>query len=357
MSTRQRNVLGLAGVLLLLSGLTGCVFGPASLAAGRGVYNEVVNRTEDEQLLNIIVRERYGETFGLLAVSSVTANIRASANVSSELGFGPQKNYDGNLVPLQGGMAFEENPTISYVPVGGKKFVLKLLSPLTIEEAMFVGRYLVNERASFMEVMLARINGVRNPLDVSLPSESERFERIIELWENLRYEGALQIGRDPECGLAVAFLVKTPAQEATLAELLELSGIRKRPVDDRLILPLRGPGDEWTFEGFNYETRSVKDILRTAGDCIEIPDEHLRAGVVEPLREGVEPRLMKIHTSRIRPGGTGTIAIPYRGWWYYVDDADPASKRAFVALRLMVALRLSDEDKEHRAPVLTIPVG
>ena len=51
-----------ATMLVLLSalGFSGCaVIGPQSITAGRGVYAEVINRTEDEQLLNAIVRQRY----------------------------------------------------------------------------------------------------------------------------------------------------------------------------------------------------------------------------------------------------------------------------------------------------------
>lgn len=71
--------------------MSGCnVFGPASIATGRAVYNEVINKTEDEELLNIIVRERYDDTYGMLAVSSVTANIRASAKAGAEVGVGKQ---------------------------------------------------------------------------------------------------------------------------------------------------------------------------------------------------------------------------------------------------------------------------
>jgi hypothetical protein len=56
--------------------LCGCVaIGPRSITAGRGAYAEVINRTEDEQILNVIVRQRYDETFGMISVTSVTASL------------------------------------------------------------------------------------------------------------------------------------------------------------------------------------------------------------------------------------------------------------------------------------------
>lgn len=132
MATRSFRLVALC-VVPLVSSVTGCIVaGPASIAAGRGVYNEVINRTEDEQLLNMIVRERYSATYGRLGVASVTASIRASAKVGAQFGLSRtvKEDYDGNLVPLAAGVAYEENPTISYIPLGGEEFVQRLVSPL-----------------------------------------------------------------------------------------------------------------------------------------------------------------------------------------------------------------------------------
>ncbi len=62
---------------LLLNALSGCaVVGPKSISVGRGDYNEAISKTEDEQMLLSVVKGRYGESFSLLAVSSVAANVR-----------------------------------------------------------------------------------------------------------------------------------------------------------------------------------------------------------------------------------------------------------------------------------------
>ena len=75
-AVRGRNS---AFLILVALGLCGCaVVGPQSITAGRENYTEVINRTEDEQILNVIVRQRYDETFGMMSVASVTANLRFS---------------------------------------------------------------------------------------------------------------------------------------------------------------------------------------------------------------------------------------------------------------------------------------
>jgi len=84
MIAKRTSWLAVFSAVPLASCMSGCVVGPASITAGRGVYNEVINRTEDEQLLSMIVHERYNETYGMLGVASVTANIRARATMPSD---------------------------------------------------------------------------------------------------------------------------------------------------------------------------------------------------------------------------------------------------------------------------------
>ena len=114
--------LGLLGGILLMSAIQGCaVVGPSSLSRGRGAYAEVIAETNAEQSLATLVRVRYGAPWILLAVSSVTAQVRFRTDTRAEFGVGPDANFAGALVPLSGGVAYDENPTISYLPVQGDK--------------------------------------------------------------------------------------------------------------------------------------------------------------------------------------------------------------------------------------------
>ena len=81
MVQRSRWVMALMILCLALCGVAGCsLVGPRSISMGRADYNDAINRTEDEQMLLSIVKGRYGETFSLLAVSGVAANVRFGAN-------------------------------------------------------------------------------------------------------------------------------------------------------------------------------------------------------------------------------------------------------------------------------------
>ena len=74
--------------------------GPTALGVGRGAYNDVISRSGSEQTLGLIVRLRYSDPIGLLAVASVTAGLKFNAEAKTEVGFGPRANYAGALVPL-----------------------------------------------------------------------------------------------------------------------------------------------------------------------------------------------------------------------------------------------------------------
>lgn len=84
-------------------------------------------------MLLSMVKSRYGETSSLLAVSGVAANVHFSTNAGVQAGFGSCDNYEGNLVPFTGGVAYEENPTITYAPVQGEQYLRQLLSPIPLD--------------------------------------------------------------------------------------------------------------------------------------------------------------------------------------------------------------------------------
>ena len=60
-----------------------------------------------------------------------------------------------------------------------------------------------------------------------------------------------------------------------------------------------------------------------------------------------------------KPPACATVAVPYRGYWFYIDDTDHATKNTFVLLRPARQLELgpTPTDRKGAGPVLTLPVG
>lgn len=162
------------GALLLglaLAGLQACsTLGPNTLSEGRPAYNEAIAATNSEQYLSWIVRMRYGVPTSQLAVSSITANVRFASSAGVNIGVGPSEYFVGNLVPLSGGVTYDENPTISYVPLQGEAHLRKLLSPVPVE----VLALLLNMSAqpsAVLAVVAKRINGIPNAAFLSDPDQ------------------------------------------------------------------------------------------------------------------------------------------------------------------------------------------
>jgi len=100
---------------MLLLFLTGCAaVGPRSIEAGRLAYAEAINQTEDQQILLSIVKGRQGDIATLLSVNAIAANMRFQVNTGMEAGFGGLNPGDNLAI---GGVAYQENPAITYAPV------------------------------------------------------------------------------------------------------------------------------------------------------------------------------------------------------------------------------------------------
>jgi hypothetical protein len=66
--------------------------------------------------------------------------------------------------------------------------------------------------------------------------------------------------------------------------------------------------------------------------------------------------ILKIHSSRNAPD-RANVAVQHRGWWFYVDDSDLASKRMFQRIQTLFLTRLSEATRgTQTTPLLTIPV-
>jgi hypothetical protein len=353
---RSRRALLIVGAL----GFCGCVVvGPRSITAGRGAYTEVINRTSNEQILNVIVRQRYDETFGMISVVSVTASLRFRAETGTNIGIGSSEDYAGNLVPFSAGVAYEENPTISYEPLSGEQFVRRMLSPVSVTEWHLLSAP-VRHPGQVLALAVRRVNELRNPLP-GTAQPSPGFLRFVELFDRLRRASVLDIVETPETGTKANYFWAIhdyeDAHGDSVREMLDLLGIEAKSDGSTIVLPVR-TAIGGSSSAIHVETRSAFDVLEAFGTGIEIPTSHLEAGIVEPLTSAIpeERRLITIRSSEKRPDDA-TVRIRFRDRWFYIDATDTQSKRAFMFLRTFIGMRLATTGAGRRAPVLTVPVN
>src|SRR5262245_48743024 len=272
-------LLGLSMGLLL----AGCQrLGPVGLGVGRGAYNDVIARTSSEQTLGLIVRLRYSDPIGLLMVSSVTAGLKFSAQAKCEAGFGPRANYAGNLVPFSAGVGYEDSPTISYTPVDGQAVLGEWLAPVTLETLALVMQAATRQDTLIM-LIVERMNGLRNSASVTV-EERTAFQRAATLLSEFRDLGvaswAQQSGAAGHYELILSHY--SPGHITEVQELLRLLELKGNPVRESMIrIPIALGVREGDFDGLAVQTRSVAEIMLIAAALIEVPSEHVDAGLVE----------------------------------------------------------------------------
>ena len=102
-------------------------------------------------------------------------------------------------------------------------------------------------------------------------------------------------------------------------------------------------------------SRSLLQILQAFASYVEVPDQHLQAGLTARAFEHDAPEQRDV--GRIRSGPTkpdsAYVAVPYRGQWFWVDDSDWLTKRALTAV--MFFFTLANTGSAENLPLVTIP--
>lgn len=343
----------------LVAALAGCTWlGPEIIRAGRPAYNDAILTTNDEQLLQNVVRLRFGDSIGFLNVASVTANVSFTTSATAQLGLGgPAANYAGNLVPLAGTVTSEQNPTISYTPVSGESLVRQFAAEVPLDLAILMINFAHSQEAAWIAIV-RRVNNLRNPDFPDPPGlvTDPRFLEVAALIGRLQRHGTLYWVRltGAQTGYAAVLHSYSPHNVAEVARLLELLSIRKPERDgDDVVIPVRlsiGSADPGAIA---LETRSTLDLMRLAGAAIELEGDAAVGALSHPAR-GPAGRGVRIRTAAERPAGA-RVAVEYRGRWYYIANDDELSKQWFTMLQLLAGAQTPGA-APGAAPVLTVPV-
>jgi hypothetical protein len=103
-------------------------------------------------------------------------------------------------------------------------------------------------------------------------------------------------------------------------------------------------------------TRSMMEIMLQLGFGIDLPPGHATDGRALPGQRqagAVEADpLVRIRSGTDAPADA-YAAVPYRGYWYWIDDRDIASKSTFTFL--MILFSLAETGQTTASPVVTVP--
>ena len=350
-------------VSLLLVSLGCAAIGPHTIARDRFDYTSAISDSWKAQMLVNMVKLRYGDTPTFLDVASVINQYSVESQVELRLNWAdPITSAVTNSQAAGGAARYIDRPTITYSPLTGEKFARSLMTP--IPPAAILSLIQANYPVDLvLRLSTHSVNGIRNRFGGAgraRPADPEFYE-LLERLLRLQASGAI--------GLRVQ---KTNEQEATLMTLR--GKVDEATAQDTLavrrMLGLDPTAQEFTVAYASVAkndrelailSRSILEVIIDLGSYIEVPDAHVKEKRVNPTKveeatagSSLRP-LIQIHSSREKPADA-FVAVPYHGYWFWIDDRDLPSKRMFSFLMFIFTLVEKTGGKEG-APIVTIPAG
>jgi hypothetical protein len=402
----------------------GCAFGPRALEKSHGLYNESFDRVDSEELLRNIVRFRYDDTPAEVEVSAIAAQYELTAQAEGRPFFSTEsttgnffRSFSTVLPDVMASGA--SRPTISFTPIQSGETVARYMRPVTLE-----GVILFAETSwpisTIFRLWLEGMNGLPNAPSASgptrsFPPEYVEFLRATQLLQVIQDRGELtfrkveeEVSGDPISADRVSgadlvearkggdeyrltpdgkswrlirrtrklYLDMSPKALDTpeyleLTQLLHLKpGLTRYEVTQSTVGYLdRRPGSP-PSERINLVPRSLVQVVFYVSHGVEVPPEHLACGLAKPTLEA-DGRVfdwqqvtnglftVKAVCQKKRPA-CAAVAVFHRGYWFYIDDTDHATKSTLCLLRPSRRLDLGSIGSDRRTPpgpILTLPVG
>ena len=327
---------------------------------GRTSYNVAIQMTNSQQMLLNLVRLRYADSPLFLDVSSITTQSTVRSGLSPLFkipGFTEEHPFQ-----LGADVSWQDQPTITYMPLEGQAFATRLLRPIdlrTIQLLCYSGWDI--DRVFWMMIQnFQELWNDPDATDVSLPN-SQRFSEVSHLLRHFQKRGELQLGVQvsqskekelDEKSLQLAFPVDG-VEGNRLAELIRCD----QKINGRFIKNIElGFTDSGRM---GVIPRSIFSCMAYLSRGVQVPDEHIERGLVHmPCHEedwsAVFHDLIAVRWSRFPPKNC-YVFVQYRGFWFYIDDSDIHSKKTFGLL--LQLYNLNANDAKNRGPILTLPLG
>ena len=389
-------------ICLLLVSLTGCAIrGPDAMRTSRLRYNEAMQASEQRELLLNLVRLRYSDAPEFLVVSAITSQMNFEAQASIAGDFGEVEDNTSAFVSPGASVGYSETPTVTFVPQRDQEFTRQLVAPVELDSLYLLTQYGWGlDRV--LRLIVRDLNGLSNTISRQVPSNdqatslqvyADTVRRLRSLEEaqlisvNVEQREEILTGPIPAENLAPSDLFT--AIEAGYRWKFQqdspsyvLSSIRSHYVlridpsawadaDFSVTARMLGlaveqttyeidPGDDRRVDNdmsLRIATRSVLGSMAYLSNAVSVPKVHEEQGLV-PNVDAIQATLQDLLMVRVSdtPVEHAFISIPYRGFWFYVDDADLETKRTLGLLTSLIRLTIRAGGAEN-VPVLTLPVS
>ena len=358
MARLLRNPVVLALPLVLLA----CTnIGPGTIARDRFDYSSAITESWKRQTLLNIVKLRYLDPPIFVDVGQIVSGYTLESTLSAS---GAVSNdpagaaIGGTSAALGGTLRYTDRPTITYVPMTGNKFVRALMTPLP-PESVFQAIASGWAADGILVATVNTINGLENQ-HASLEGATApdpRFLRVLQLLREIQNSGAIgmRVRKEAPAGAAGTLVVvrrrdTAPEVVAKGQELRQLLGLDAGTEEFTLAFGATAQNDR----EIAVATRSVLHILMAMSMGVDVPEADVQEGraVAGPAPDVMQGRMLRVQCSDSTPADA-YVAVAYRGHWFWIDDKDLRSKRAFAFM--MMLFTMSDPSGAENAPMITIP--
>jgi hypothetical protein len=346
--------------LASLLAFAGCThLGPRTISRDRFDYSSSIAESWKQQTLLNIIKLRYMDLPIFVDVASVVSgySLETSANVGGQLSSASAVQGDSLLLGAAG--RYTDRPTITYVPLTGEKFLRGLLTPIDPKHIFFMLQS--GYAADFvLGLTVESLNGVHNrSATAGATREADPgFVRALELMREVQAAGVfgMRVEDDKAKGPTTVIFFR---REGVPAEILEKAAEVRRLLklpdgQERFTLaysPVRGTEGELAVN-----SRSMIQIMGAFASYAEVPAAHVQEQRALP-GAGISPNerggsTVSIRSSKEKPADA-FAAVQYREHWFWIDDRDWRTKRAFTAI--MFLFTLAEGGATDKLPLITIP--
>jgi hypothetical protein len=341
-----------AGMLVLMA-LAGCAsVSPQHVTTDRMDYGQVVADSWKRQTLLNVVRLRYADAPVFLDVSSIINSYTVGGEASAQATL--PSGIDPNVLEFGATGNWSNTPTVTYQPLLGDRFTKSLLQPIPPASVFQLlqggwGADLV------FPTVVGSVNGLRNA-SLGVPA-NPGFKELTEALSRIQRAGNIGIRLEARTeGGGVLAVIRRGDRDTELGEdserVRKLLGLGEAVSEFEIIYGLvpRNPNEVAML------TRSMMEIMLQLGFGIDLPPGHATDGRAlpgqrQPGDAQAEP-LVHIRSGTEAPADA-YAAVPYRGYWYWIDDTDIASKIRFTFL--MILFSLAETGQTTASPVVTVP--
>ena len=353
-------------LLLVLVGLTaGCSIGPSTVTRDRFDYTGAVAESWKSQMLLNLVKIRYSDTPVFLDLGqivsgyTVQSTFSALGNIFNTQGFLAGTTTSSLGLSAQG--QFTDRPTITYSPLQGETFARSFMTPIP-PAALISLIQAGNPVDVVLRLTVSVVNGIHNRYggDLRARQADPEFYPLLERLRRIQLAGAIGMRMrqvDREEATLWTFRGKVdPSIEADMLAVRQTLGLDPSAEELRVVYGSLAANNK----EIAILSRSILEVLVDLSSFITVPEAHVTDRRVGPTAEpevgpsGPIGPLIRIASSRERPADA-LVAVPYRGYWFSIDDRDIPSKRLFTFLYFIFTL--VQTGAKGTPTVLTIPTG